>query len=124
MDDPNRRFIERFMAANGAGDVEAIGRFLHDEMVMEWPQSGERFVGRENVLGAMRAQEKMPAMGGNPRIVGSGDAWVVMVPLQYGDELFHYVAVLELQDALVRRGTGYWAAPFTAQPTRAAFAEK
>jgi hypothetical protein len=123
MGDRNREFIERFMAANGAGDVDAVGRCLHADMVMEWPQSGERFVGRENALGAMRAQERMPAMGGEPRIVGSGDVWVVMVPLLYGDETYHYVAVLELADGLVRRGTGFWGAPFPAEASRGAFAE-
>jgi hypothetical protein len=123
MDDRNRQFVERFMAANGAGDFDEIGRLMHPDMVMAWPQSGERFVGRENALGAMRTQERMPRMGGDPRIVGSGNVWVVMVPLVYGDETYHYVAILELADGLVHRGTGYWAAPFSPQPSRAPFAE-
>jgi ketosteroid isomerase-like protein len=123
MDERNRELVKRFMAANGAGDLDEVGRCLHADMVMEWPQSGERFVGREQALGAMRAQEQMPAMGAEPRIVGSGDVWVAMVPLRYGDDIYHYVAVLELTDGLVRRGTGFWGAPFPAQPSRAAFAE-
>jgi hypothetical protein len=123
MGDANRELIERFMAASGAGDLDTVGRCLHADMVMEWPQSGERFVGREHALGAMHAQEQMPAMGGEPRIVGSGEVWVVMVPLRYGDETYHYVAVLELGDDLIRRGTGVWGAPFPAQASRAAFAE-
>jgi len=45
------------MAASGAGDLDTVGRCLHADMVMEWPQSGERFVGREHALGAMHAQE-------------------------------------------------------------------
>jgi hypothetical protein len=53
MGDANRELIERFMAASGAGDLDAVGRGLHADMVMEWPQSGERFVGREQTLGAM-----------------------------------------------------------------------
>ena len=42
----------------GAGDLDGARALLHDDYVQEWPQSGERFVGRENALGAMRALER------------------------------------------------------------------
>jgi hypothetical protein len=36
----------------------------------------------------------------------------------------HYAAVLELDGGRIRRATGYWGAPFPAQPHRAAFTDK
>ena len=90
---------------------------------MEWPQSGERFSGRDNAFGAMRAQRDKPDIAGQPRLVGSGNTWVMMMPLRYGDDLLHYVAVLELDDGRIRRATGHWAAPFPAQEYRAEFAD-
>ena len=91
---------------------------------MEWPQSGERFRGRENVLGAMGAVEVKPQVAGSPRLIGSGQTWVLMVPLRYGEDLFQYVAVLELEEGRIRRATGYWGAAFPAQASRAAFLDR
>ena len=91
---------------------------------MEWPQSGERFRGKQNVLGAMRAQVGAPKFAGQPRIIGDGDVWTFMVPLQYGSGLQHYVAVVELADGHVRHGIGHWGAPFEADESRAQFTDR
>jgi len=120
-DATNRALIEAFFAASERGDGAAAAALLHDDMVMSWPQSGESFTGRANVLGAMGAVAVKPRFAGEPRLVGSGAVWVLMAPLLYGEELLHYVAVLEIEDGRIRRGTGYWGAPFPAQAARAAF---
>ena len=49
-------------------------------------------------------------------------SWVLMVPLRYGEDILHYVAVLEVHGGRICRGTGYWGAPFPAQASRAPFA--
>jgi ketosteroid isomerase-like protein len=116
--------VEQFFAASERGDAEALVRLMDDQMVMAWPQSGERFRGRDHVLGAMAAVEVKPQFAGPPRLVGSGDVWVLMVPLRYGEEVLQYVAVLELADGRIRHATGYWGAPFPAQESRAAFLER
>jgi hypothetical protein len=61
---------------------------------------------------------------GEPRMIGSGDVWVVMVPLRYGDETHHYVGVYELHDGKVAHSTEYFGAPFPAQEFRAKFVDK
>jgi ketosteroid isomerase-like protein len=119
----NRAVVERFFAASERGDAAVVMTLVHDDMVMEWPQSGERFVGRDNVLAAMAAVEVKPEFAGQPRLVGSGQVWVLMVPLRYGDDVLQYVAVLELADGQIRHATGYWGSPFAAQASRAPFAE-
>jgi SnoaL-like domain len=123
-DQANRAIVERFFAASEAGDRSTLTMLMDDDMVMEWPQSGERFRGRDNVLGAMAAVEVKPAFAGTPRLVGSGQVWVLTVPLRYAEDVLHYVAVLELEGGRIRRGTGVWGAPFPAQEARAPFAEK
>ena len=107
-DRANRELVERFFAASERGDAEAIAAMVDDEMTMEWPQSGERFRGLDNVLGAMSAVEVKPQFAGTPRLVGSGHVWVLMVPLRYGVDVLQYVAVLELAEGRIRRpqGTG------------------
>jgi ketosteroid isomerase-like protein len=123
-DQANREVVERFFAASERGDAAEVATLVHDEMVMTWPQSGERFVGSANVLAAMAAVEVKPEFAGQPRLIGSGDVWVLMVPLRYGDDILEYVAVLELEDGRIRNATGYWGAPFPAQASRAPFTDR
>lgn len=123
-DSANRDIVERFFAASERGDVAALTELVDDQMVMEWPQSGERFRGRDNVLAAMSAVEVKPQFAGSPRLVGSGQLWVLMVPLRYGDDVLQYVAIVELEGGRIRRATGYWGAPFPAQAARAAFVHR
>jgi ketosteroid isomerase-like protein len=117
----NREIVQRFFAASERGDMAELLALTDDKMVMTWPQSGEEFRGRDNVIGAMAAVEVKPQFAGEPRLVGSGNVWVLMVPLRYGDEVVQYVAVLELNQGRIRRATGYWGSPFDAQDARARF---
>ena len=82
----NREVVEEFMAAGDRGDLAAMSALLHEDMVMEFPQSGERFTGRANAAGAMEVQEVKPEPAGEGRMVGEGDIWVVMMPLRYGED--------------------------------------
>ena len=124
MDEQNRRLVEEFLDATQRGDVASMERLAHDDVVMFWPQSGERFTGRDNAIGAMLAQEDRPKPTGESRLVGSGDVWVYTVPLTYSDGgTYHYVGVIELEQGKVKRGTGYFAAPFEPQEYRTQFAD-
>ena len=123
-DGANRALIERFFAAQERGDRAALSDMMDDDMVMEWPQSGERFRGRENVLAAMAAVAVKPEFAGTPRLVGSGPVWVLMVPLRYGEEVLQYAAIVELEAGRVRRATGFWGAPFPAHAARAPFVDQ
>jgi hypothetical protein len=123
LDRTNRDLVERFFAASERGDLAALTTLVDDQMVMAWPQSGERFRGRENVLAAMAAVEVKPQFAGSPRLIGSGQIWVLMVPLRYGEDVLHYVAILELENGRIKQATGYWGAPFPAQDARAPFVD-
>ena len=47
IDRANRGLVERFFAASERGDRDEVSALVHDDMVMDWPQSGERFRGRD-----------------------------------------------------------------------------
>ena len=123
LDQVNREAVERFFAASERGDGDVVATLVDDAMVMEWPQSGERFVGRANVLAAMGAVEVKPEFAGQPRLIGSGNIWVLMVPLRYGEDILQYVAVLEMDDGRIKHATGYWGSAFPAQESRAPFVD-
>lgn len=121
--DRGREVMERFLAAADATDIDAMASLAHPDLVMEWPQSGERFVGREKALAAFTATEEKPDIAGEPQLGGADDLWVIRMPVRYGADIYHYVGVFELEDDLIRRSTEYFGAPFPANPARAAYAE-
>src|SRR5258706_8703037 len=102
VDEANRDLVERFFAASERGDGAALAAMVDDDVVMEWPQSGEQFRGPANMFGAMAAVEVKPVFAGQPRLVRSGHISVLMVPLPYGDDILQYVAVLELGGGRIR----------------------
>jgi hypothetical protein len=118
-----REVLEQFLAAAERRDMDAVRARIHADVVMEWPQSGERFTGRENAIGAVSAADEPPEFAGEPRILGEGDSWVVMMPLRYGTDTYHYVGVFELDGGLIRHSTEYFGAPFPPQEARARFAD-
>ena len=122
-DDANRQTMMRFWEAAETRDVETLAALAHPDIVMEWPQSGERFSGRDNALGALSAQEEKPEVAGEPSLDGCGDMWVARAPLRYGEDIYHYVGVFTLEDGKIRRSTEYFGAPFLANPARAAFSD-
>jgi ketosteroid isomerase-like protein len=115
---------EKLWRALQAGDWETAGGCLHDDFVQEWPQSGERIVGRDNALAIER---NFP--GGLPtmrfrRTLAAGDLAVVEVELTYADGgRYLGVGILELRDGKVVKETDYYAQPFPAPEWRARWVE-
>ena len=125
MQQDGRHVAEALWKALAAGDWDAAGSCLHDDFVQEWPQSGERIVGREN---ALAIDKSFP--GGLPRMslrrtIGEGDLSVLEVELQYVDgSIYQGVSIIELRDGRVVRETDYFAEPFKAPQWRAQWVER
>lgn len=116
-----------------SGDVGALSQQLSelaaDDMVQEWPQSGERIRGRDNILAVTEHYEA--ATGTNPsmtlrRLVKPGGAWIVEGTIDYGDGTpISLVSILETNDeGKVVRATDYFASPFEAPEWRRRFVEQ
>ena len=116
---------EAVWKAIGARDWQTAGGLLHDDFVQEWPQSGERIVGRDN---AIAINQNFP--GGLPtmrfrRTLSGGDLAVLEVELTYGDgSRYLGVSVLEVRDGKVAKETDYFAQPFQAPQWRAQWVER
>ncbi len=119
-----REILEAIIEATERQDPEMLRPLMHPDLDGEWPQSGERFVGPDNAIGAMTATETKPELVAEPRVVGSGDLWVMMLPARYGEDTYHYVGVFELDGGRLRRVTEYFGAPFPAPESRAPFRDR
>jgi predicted SnoaL-like aldol condensation-catalyzing enzyme len=120
-----RQVAEAVWRALAAGDWETASRYLHDDFVQEWPQSGERIVGRDN---AIAINQNFP--GGLPtmrfrRTLAGGDLAVLEVELTYADgSRYLGVSVIELRDGKAVKETDYFAQPFPAPEWRAQWVER
>jgi hypothetical protein len=100
----------------------------HQEYVMEMPQSGERFRGRENMRAFQRARDNHatpPRSLQLRRVLVKEGLWVVEAVIDYGDRrVFDVVQLLELRDRKMWRDRWYFAEPFEAPEWRAQWVER
>jgi ketosteroid isomerase-like protein len=119
-----RATIEALVAAINARDLQALDKVFTDDIVIEWPQSGERIRGGKNRREIYNRFPSLPHATPR-RITGSGDLWVLEASLDYGDgEPFLAIFMFEMREGLIARETGYWSKPFPAPEWRSAWAER
>ncbi|HTU95183.1 MAG TPA: nuclear transport factor 2 family protein [Solirubrobacteraceae bacterium] len=122
-DTETRARIRGHWEASEGGDIEAEHAIYADDAILDYPQSGERFVGRSRI----QAQR-----GGHPaerhftirRIQGAGEVWVSECVITYDGAPTYSVSLMEFSDGLVSHETQYFADPFPASPDRAELAER
>jgi len=120
----NRATIEALVAAINGRDHEALDKVFTEDVVMEWPQSGERINGGQNRRAIYSRFPSLPKVTPR-RITGSGDLWVLEANLDYGDgEPYQCVFVLEMRGDLIAKEVAYWTKPFPAPAWRAPWVER
>lgn len=123
-DEMNRATIEALIDALNRGDREALAAVFTDDVIMEWPQSGERIRGSRNRNEIYRHFPSLPTVTPR-RLMGEGDLWVLEASLDYGDgDRYQCVFVFEMRDGLIAKETAYWAKPFPAPDWRAPWVER
>jgi hypothetical protein len=124
MDDTQRRAqLERHWE-HAATDQEIAHEIYHEDATLEFPQSGERFVGVANFREWRRAYPTSTAFKIR-EVRGSGAFWVGEISISYDDGPWNPgVSILEFRGDKVARETIYvtqtWEAPDWRAPWRAA----
>ena len=110
--------------ASAAGDLDAEHAIYDERVICEYPQSGERIVGRSN-LQALRSHHPGGPSGFDVRRVqGSGNLWVTEYTIRYRDQASHVVSIMEFADGKVVHETQYFSEPFEAPAWRTQWVEK
>jgi ketosteroid isomerase-like protein len=97
---------------------EQAGERLADDFVCDWPQTGERFRGRENFLAMNQAH---PAPNWHivvRRLISSGTEAAAEVVVTTDDGVEVCLGFYETRDGQIRRGVEYWT-EHASQPTPA-----
>jgi ketosteroid isomerase-like protein len=121
-DDEIRAALQAHWAASDANDFAAEHRIYHLDAVLEYPQSGERIRGRDNIRASRAAQPNAKRFNVR-RIVGAGDLWISELVLTYDGEPSYVASIMEFDGAEVVRETQYFGDPFEPGPSRAQWVE-
>ena len=114
-----RAVIDQHWAASAAGDQVAEHEIYHDDVVCEYPQSGEIIHGRRNLEALRSHHPDKPSGFVVRRITGEGNVWVSEYMINYGDKRTFTVSVMIFRDGKVSHETQYFAEPFEAPNWRA-----
>ena len=134
-----QKICERYLDAVSKRDLEAQQTLLHPDVVASYPQSGEVFRGRDNYLEMLRnfpglptghvisihgeshtavQYPALPMLSPTVTVYG-GDDFVVEAEGTYPDGSDYYlVALLHLEQGLIKEETWYFAAAFDAPEWR------
>ena len=100
-------------------DPEKAHAMYHDDAVLEFPQSGERFEGVENVR-EWRSGYPADTSFEFKEVRGEGDVWVAELIVRYDEGPANYgVSILELRDDRIARESIYVTEGFDAPEWRA-----
>ena len=113
---------ERYFRAFERWDLDTAASLIADDAVEGRPQSGERFVGRENIVGMLHALPSEPTIRWRS-IRGGGRVWIAEGIVDYGEGPVHLIGVAELEDGKMVVADYYFADPFEPVEWRAPFRE-
>jgi ketosteroid isomerase-like protein len=139
----NRQVVEQYVQALVARDLDLQAAVCAPDVVVEYPQSGERIRGWANVRGA---HENYP--GGlpqdlDPKVIGSEDKWVVgpsfnilriegtgdvytiVASAKYPDgRTWQVMSLVELRSGKIAKSTEVYGAPFDPPAWRSQWVER
>jgi hypothetical protein len=123
-EDAIRQALEAHWKASADGDVEAEHDIYVDDAICDYPQSGERVLGRKN-LQALRSHHPGKPAGFNVRrMLGNGNLWVTEYTLTYQGKPAYTVSLMEFRDGKVVHETQYFADPFEAPAWRSQWVQR
>ena len=121
----NKQILENFWATMETNDFYAASQLLHDDYTLEWPQSGERILGRENFAAI---NTNYPAEGKwhfeINQIVAEGDIVVTNVSVTEGKITGRAITFSTIRDGKIWKQIEFWPDPFEAPAWRAQWVEK
>jgi hypothetical protein len=104
--------------ASAAGDTTAEHDIYADDAICDYPQSGERILGRKNLQALRSHHPDRPSGFSVRRIIGSGNIWITEYTITYVSQSTYTVSIMEFRCGKVVHETQYFADPFEAPAWR------
>jgi hypothetical protein len=141
----NARILAGFVGMLDTEDLGGLSEFLADDVISDWPQSGERVRGIDNFRAILQKypgrgaggfqSEPVMVAGEEPhyimtptfnlvRVQGSGDNPVFVAKLRYPDgSIWYMIAFNIIKDNKIVHQTAYFAPEYAAPEWRAQWVE-
>src|ERR1700685_360227 len=119
-----RTALDQHWAASASGDQNAEHAIYADDAICEYPQSGERILGRRNLQALRSHHPGKPSGFAVRRISGKGDLWITEYTITYQGRPAYTVSIMEFRNGKVVRETQYFADPFEAPSWRSQWVQR
>lgn len=110
--------------ASAAGDINAEHEIYDEDVVCDYPQSGEKIRGRHNLQALRGHHPDKPAGFSVRRILGKENLWITEYIITYQGKPAYTVSIMEFRKGKVVHETQYFSEPFDAPEWRAQWVEK
>jgi len=104
--------LNQHWAASASGDQNAEHEIYADDAVCDYPQSGERILGRHNLQALRSHHPGKPGGFEIRRLFGSGNLWITEYMIVYLGRPSYTVSIMEFKNGKVVHETQYFADPF------------
>ena len=123
-DEKIREALNAHWNASAAGDLIAEHDIYDDDAVCDYPQSGERILGRINLQALRGHHPEKPSGFDVRRIQGEGNLWVTEYSINYKGRAAYTVSIMEFRNGKVVHETQYFSDPFEAPAWRSQWVEQ
>ncbi|WP_322083901.1 nuclear transport factor 2 family protein [Burkholderia sp. BCC1972] len=113
-----REALNAHWQASAACDLDAEHDIYDDDVVCDYPQSGERILGRTNLQALRGHHPGKPAGFDVRRIQGEGNLWVTEYSITYSGRPTCTVSIMAFRNGKVVHETQYFSDPFDAPDWR------
>ena len=117
-----RAALQRHWDASDASNFDVEHDIYSEDAVLEYPQSGERIIGRHNIQESRTLQPNTKRFKVR-RMVGGGNLWITEFILTYDGVPSYTVSIMEFEDGKVSRETQYFGDAFEPGPSRVQWVE-
>jgi hypothetical protein len=120
-----RAALDIHWRASASGDVNTEHDIYADDSICDYPQSGERILGRKNLQALRSHHPGKPSGFQIKRIVGNANLWITEYTIVYKEQRAYTVSIMEFgRDAKVVHETQYFADPFEAPAWRKQYVQQ
>lgn len=123
-EDEIRTALDTHWRASAAGDTVVEHQIYDEASICDYPQSGERILGRANLQALRSHHPGKPSGFKVRRMLGSGNLWVTEYTIDYQGKIAYTVSIMEFRDGKVVHETQYFADPFEAPAWRRQWVEQ